>query len=100
MKYLFFIGMGRAGTKFLSSLLSIDQNITVCHEFIGNREYWLLSWYLGEDYSTHYLEKSKLEISKTANKKQFIDVNSYLANSVNSLDVVFDKPNIFHLVRH
>jgi hypothetical protein len=91
--------MGRSGTKFLSSLLELDANISVGHETIGNREYWLLSWYLGETYQIPFLknEKSKFEKSKTASI--VVDVNSYLQNSAETLVKVFDKSEVFHLVR-
>ena len=59
MRYAFVTGMGRSGTKFLSSLLSIDNNAISNHEYIGNREYWLLSWYLGNIYQNVILKNAK-----------------------------------------
>ncbi len=100
MKYVFVTGMGRSGTKFLSSLLSLDENIISKHEYIGNREYWLLSWYLGGFYSKSILESNKREIEKKFNTNMFIDVNGYLSDSTEMLNEVFTNSKIFHLVRN
>lgn len=100
MKYAFVTGMGRSGTKFLSGLLALDKSIHSYHEYFGNREYWLLSWYLGDIYSNGFLKHQLRRDEHKFDKELFIDVNSYLANSIESLNVVFDEPQVFHLVRH
>ncbi len=100
MKYVFITGMGRSGTKFLASLLSPIEGVQAEHEFIGNREFWLLSWYLPHDvYAEIYLQKIKKEVEKKTNQKLFIDVNSMLQNCVPTLNKVFTPTKIFHLVR-
>ena len=58
-KYTFITGMGRSGTKFLSQLLQLDSNYMVKHEEIGNREFLLASWYIGQAYTTPYLKGEK-----------------------------------------
>ena len=100
MKYAFITGMGRSGTKFLGSFLGIDTNVYSTHEYIGNREYWLVSWYLGSKYSKVILKKTKTKIESEINKAVFIDVNGYLSDSTDSLREVFGNPKIFHLVRN
>lgn len=100
MKYAFITGMGRSGTKFLSGLLALDKEVYSAHEFIGNREYWLVSWYLGDVYSSTVLQKEKKRIDTKVDKDCFIDVNGYLSDSINSINSVFDNPAIFHLVRN
>ena len=100
MKYAFITGMGRSGTKFLGSFFGIDTNVYSTHEYIGNREYWLVSWYLGSKYSKVILKNAKAKIDSEINKTVFIDVNGYLADSTESLKEVFENPLIFHLVRN
>lgn len=99
MKYVFITGMGRSGTKFLSSLLKLDSKIKVFHEDIGDREYWLLSWYLNEEYAIPFLKKEKIRLDTAVDKKIYVDVNSYLQNSVEVLPKVFSNCELFHLVR-
>lgn len=100
MKYVFITGMGRSGTKFLASLLNHIEGIQAEHEFIGNREFWLLSWYLPHDvYAEVYLEQIKKAIEKEPRQKLFIDVSSMLQNCVPALNKVFAPAKIFHLVR-
>lgn len=101
-KYLFFTGLGRSGTTFLGDMFSHVGNVDSNHEFIGNREFWLLSWYLSSDsYTIPFLEKQKLEIeSKFQHSEWFIDVNSYLQYSTDELRSVFEAEEIFHLVRN
>lgn len=100
MTYAFVTGMGRSGTKFLGSLLALDTKVFSAHEYIGNREYWLVSWYLGSDYSKVILEKAKHKIDSEVKAQSFIDVNSYLSDSTESLNTVFDDSTVFHLVRN
>lgn len=100
MKYVFVTGMGRSGTKFLGSFFGIDTNVYSTHEYIGNREYWLASWYLGGKYSKVILKRAKTKIESEINKSVFMDVNAYPADSSESLKEVFDNPMIFHLVRN
>ena len=100
MKYCFITGMGRSGTTFVANLLRRVENIQVRHEHIGNREYWLLSWYLpGDTYAIPYLERCKKKIDSLQSCSYFIDVNGYLQNSVPYLREVFNPEVIFHLVR-
>ena len=98
-KDVFITGMGRSGTKFLGNMLKLDTEIASFHEDIGNREYWLLSWYLNEEYAIPFLNKEKTRIDSTIEKKIYVDVNSYLQNSVEVLPKVFSNCEIFHLVR-
>jgi len=100
MKYAFVTGMGRSGTKFLGSFLGIDSNVYSAHEYIGNREYWLVSWYLGDKYSKVILKKAKTKIESEIRKDVFIDVNGYLSDSTDSLKAIFEDSKIFHLVRN
>ena len=102
MKYLFVTGMGRSGTQFLAHLLEHVSNVKVCHEGIGNREFWLMSWYLGEAYAIPYLEQVRAQIEAdhaTQNISYFIDVNGYLQHAVPALRTVFQEASIVHLVR-
>ena len=99
MEYAFITGMGRSGTKFLATLLNCAKNAEAAHEKIGNREYWLLSWYIGGDYSLPYLEEEKEKIEKVCNSRLFIDVNGYLHHSADVLSRVFNTQAIYHLVR-
>jgi hypothetical protein len=98
-RYAFFTGMGRSGTKFVTSLLSHCTEANVVHENIGNREYWLLAWYLGRDYQVAFLEKEKLRIEKIYPKNLFVDVNGYLQHSVETVQELFKPVRVFHLVR-
>jgi hypothetical protein len=98
-KYIFITGLGRSGTSFLTSLLSGHQGIYSGHEYIGNREFWLLSWYLGAGYSEEYLKRTKAGIEKKFDHHTFIDVNGRLQNCVPQLKAVFDNPEVLHLVR-
>jgi hypothetical protein len=60
MKYIFITGMGRSGTKFVASVLDSLQDADARHEYIGDKECTLLSWYLPEDvYAVSYLRKIK-----------------------------------------
>lgn len=101
MKYVFFTGMGRSGTKLLASLLSQIPDVHSSHEYIGNREFWLLSWYLsGQDYTIPFLQKEKERIESSYSNGIFIDVNGYLQNSVPQLQDVFNPQAIFHVIRN
>ncbi len=102
MKYAFVTGMPRSGSKFVAHLLALCQGADAVHEFIGNREYWLLSWYLGKTYTRPVLEDYKARIGETRTSNsahQFVDVNPGLHHSVDDLIEVFDAP-VFHLARH
>ena len=101
MNYAFVTGMGRSGTKFLAELLSMTPQCSARHEFIGGREFWLLSWYMRtSDYAVPYLQRVRKQIESQANgERVFVDVNSYLQNAVPALKEVFDGPPVFHLVR-
>jgi hypothetical protein len=100
LKYLFVTGMGRSGTTFVANLLANAPNVSSGHERIGNREYWLLSWYLGRDYILPFLEKEKKRIeSEQVGKSVYIDVNSYLQNSASEIAEVFKTENVMHLMR-
>lgn len=60
MKTAFITGLGRSGTKFLTALLSECAGTDCRHEFTGNREFWILSWYQQPDiYTLPYLEREK-----------------------------------------
>ena len=101
MNYIFITGMGRSGTVLMSKLLQGIDNTVVKHEHIGNREYWLLSWYLSPDnYSKQYLENERNKIEKSYKQEGFfIDVNGYLQNSATEIYNIFPNSKIFHLVR-
>jgi hypothetical protein len=100
LNYLFITGMGRSGTTFLADLLNKIDGVSAGHERIGNREYWLLSWYLGSNYSVPFLNKEKQVIDQQqAGAKMYVDVNSYLQNSTSELKTVFGTENVLHLVR-
>ena len=92
--------MGRSGTTFVANLLNCATGVSAGHERIGNREYWLLSWYLGSNYSRPFLRKEKTKIDqKFAGFSTYVDVNSYLQNSVDDLKSVFGTQQVLHLVR-
>lgn len=100
LNYLFVTGMGRSGTTFLADLLSKIPEVSSGHERIGNREYWLLSWYLGSNYSRPYLEREKKRIDEQhKGSKYYVDVNSYLQNSTQELKSVFETQNVLHILR-
>lgn len=100
MKYVFATGLGRSGTKFLTNLLSNVKNVHAVHEYVGNREFWLLSWYLpGNVYATPYLTRAKNQIEKEFDSGLFIDVNGYLQNCVPELHATFNPIKIYHFVR-
>jgi hypothetical protein len=99
MKYNFITGSGRSGTTFLSEMLQQIPQPFTGHEYIGDREYWLLSWYQDEAYAEEYLKRKKSEIEQTIHKPVFIDVNGYLQHSVPALNKVFKPQNVLHLVR-
>jgi|GEM_PF-1781487 len=100
MEYVFATGLGRSGTKFLTSLLSTVHNVHSVHEYIGNREFWLLSWYLpGTVYTMPFLAREKEKIDKIYNTGLFIDINGYLQNCVPELHATFKPIKIFHFVR-
>jgi hypothetical protein len=84
----------------VTSLFGRVAGVRACHEYIGNREYWLLSWYLeGVDYATPYLERTRKKLEEEGGSGYFIDINGYLQNSVSELQSVFRPEQIFHLVR-
>ena len=105
MNFSFITGMGRSGTKFISSLIALDKNVISYHEHFGNREYWLASWYLGNMYSVQFLKKQKLNTLSSLNNENIpnetmlVDSNSYLQDSIDAVNLVFESPKIFHLVR-
>ena len=81
-------------------MLDISPNANVFHDYIGQREYWLSSWYLDRSiYAIPYLRKRKRTILKETQNNIIIDVNSYLNNDIESLNIVFQNPKIYHLVR-
>lgn len=85
----------------LAELLSTSPDCSARHECIGDREFWLLSWYLDrEAFSVPYLQRERRRIERSANGAAlFVDVNSYLRNVVGALKEVFEGPPVFHLVR-
>lgn len=100
MEYVFVTGMGRSGTKFLTNLLGTLDNVHAVHEYIGNREFWLLSWYLPIDvYAKPFLERQKKQIEGRYSSGIFIDVNGYLQNAVPEINTTFQPKKIFHFVR-
>lgn len=100
MRYIFVTGMGRSGTTTFAKLLTAITSAEVRHEYIGNREFWLLSWYLsGEVYSKPFLQREKRKIDSMFSKPVFIDVNGYLQCSTTEIEKVFRNVRIFHLVR-
>ena len=63
MKCIFITGMGRSGTVSMARLLGHLSNATVGYEYIGDREFWLLSWYQDGDACTApYLRRVKQDI--------------------------------------
>ena len=53
--------------------MSVSQKVAARHEFIGNREFWLLSWYLnGEDYT---IDVAKIENAITPKTKALLPVH-------------------------
>jgi hypothetical protein len=100
INYIFITGFGRSGTTFLSHLLSQCSNARAFHEYVGNREFELLSWYIGKSYSKPYLENQKNRIEQDPQiTNQFIDVNGAYRNCINEVEDVFKPLKIFHLVR-
>lgn len=100
LNYIFITGFGRSGTKFLSHLLSHCSEASAYHEYVGNREFELLSWYLGKPYSKPYLENQKSKIEQaTHSANKFIDVNGAYRNCVDEVEEVFKPLKTFHLVR-
>ena len=92
INYIFITGFGRSGTTFLSHLLSQCIDFRAFHEYVGNREFELLSWYLGTSYSKPYLENQKVRIEQDPQiANQFIDVNGAYRNCVDEVEEVF-KP--------
>ena len=100
MKYTFITGLGRSGTTFMSYLLNQSSEADVFHDHIGQREYWLLSWYINSGvYTLPYLRAKKKCLPSLCKSNHYIDVNSYLNNDIKSLMTVFNNPKIYHLVR-
>lgn len=100
IRYIFVTGFGRSGTTFLSQLLSRCEETKSFHEFIGNREFELLSWYLGRTYTKPYLEYQKVKIENDQSINDiFIDVNGAYRNCVDEVEDVFRPEKVFHLVR-
>ena len=93
--------MGRSGTTFLASLLEQLSNAHAGHEMIGQREFWLLSWYLNDTaYSSEYLLRARSRIESTFQKEYYIDVSPYLQYATDDLKKAFQPQGILHLVRH
>jgi hypothetical protein len=100
MRTAFFTGMGRSGTKLLTSLLNCAPEVDCRHEFTGNREFWTLSYYMNpEVYTIPRLEQEKIRILNSAKSDLFIDVNGYLHHCTPQLYEIFNPTIIFHLVR-
>tara|TARA_B110001450_G_scaffold42456_1_gene38594 strand:- start:8672 stop:9430 length:759 start_codon:yes stop_codon:yes gene_type:complete len=100
INYIFITGFGRSGTTFLSHLLSQCIDFRAFHEYVGNREFELLSWYLGTSYSKPYLENQKVRIEQDPQiGNKFIDVNGAYRNCVDEVEEVFKPLKTFHLVR-
>jgi hypothetical protein len=71
------------------------------HEMIGDREYWLLSWYLkNTSYPLEYLKREQKNIEENVKRNWYMDINSYLQYSSDELQKVFKPKAILHLVRH
>lgn len=101
MKYIFITGMGRSGTTFLASLLEGLKESHTGHEMIGQREFWLLSWYLSDTtYAVEYLRRVREKIEMGSQKNFYIDVNPYLQYATDDLNKAFQPESILHLVRH
>src|SRR5262245_13122344 len=101
MKYIFITGMGRSGTTFLASMLEGLDGIYAGHEMIGQREFWLLSWYLNDTtYTAQYLQRAKEKIESSVRQKVYIDVSPYLQYATDDLTKTFQPEKIIHLVRH
>jgi len=101
MDYIFFLGSGRSGTKFTGRFMkSIDNTLISEHEYIGNRNFSLLSYYLkNTNYSRIFLSKVKEEIESSFNGEVFSDSNGYLSFASKTLEEVFKPKKIYHLVR-
>jgi hypothetical protein len=100
MDYVFITGMGRSGTKFLTNVLGHIEGVHSVHEHIGNREFWLLSWYLPpNEYTIPFLERKKKEVERNFKPGVFIDTNGYVQNAVPELRTVFQPRKVFHFVR-
>ena len=98
--YIFITGFGRSGTSFLSHLLSKCDGVNSFHEYIGNREFELLSWYLGKKYTIPYLKQQKLIIEKNnLISGKFVDVNGAYRNCIEDVIEVFNPLKTFHLIR-
>ena len=101
MEYIFITGMPRSGTTFTGNLLLNGiENTTTFHEYIGNREFAILSYYMGEKYTETFLKKEKQKIESKFKSHLFIDVNGELRNSVPGLRKIFKPKNIYHLIRN
>ncbi len=99
MNHAFITGMGRSGTSFVARCLSGLPHTDVGHERLGDREFWLLSWYLqGTAYATTYLERERRRLEPFGDEL-YVDVNGYLQNAVPALREVFPDCEVFHLVR-
>ncbi len=100
MNTAFVTGMGRSGTKLFAALLASCSGARAEHEYIGDREFWLLSWYLPADvYAEPYLKRVRERLDRSGDDRLFIDVNGRLQNCVGTLRSVFSPVAVFHLVR-
>ena len=101
MEYIFITGMPRSGTTFIGRLLLNGiENATTFHEHIGNREFAILSYYMGKEYTETFLKNEKQKIESKFTSKLFIDVNGALRNSVPEVINIFKPKNIYHLIRN
>jgi hypothetical protein len=101
MNYIFITGMGRSGTLFLATMLGNLPGVHSGHEMIGDREYWLLSWYLkNTSYAREYLKRERKTIESNVHHNWYVDINSYLQYSSDELKEVFKPETVLHLVRH
>jgi hypothetical protein len=99
MKYYFVTGSGRSGTTFLAHLLNGQPNYFIDHEYIGNRQFWLLTWYIGKPYSVPFLTKKKKEIEASHTVENFVDINGYLQNCTDEVEEIFKPQCILHIIR-
>lgn len=57
-------GFVSSGTTFLSHLLSACNEANSYHDYTGNNQFELLSWYLVKTYSKPFLENQKIMVEQ------------------------------------
>ena len=102
MRIIVITGMDRSGTTFLANLLSRAPDVEAQHEFFGDAAYIPLSYYQpNHPYLELQLRQQRQElVARFPQLHTFVDVNSNLRFSLETVRRALDVSLCFQLVRN